>query len=115
VKHHFCLDPFIQRGVEVEQTAGERKLVQAGPYLSSAFQPDHGQNGSGQFDSRGAPLVVCLLGMGHTSFLLCHCLPRRGRLRKRAAFLREKTFALHSLWQETIPQSSFSTRNSHFR
>ena len=26
--------------------------MQAGPYLSSAFQPDQSQNGSGQFDPR---------------------------------------------------------------
>jgi hypothetical protein len=67
VKHHFCLDAFIERSVEVEQSSGEGKLMQSGPYLSSALQPDQSQNGSGQFDPRGAPLVICLFGMRHTS------------------------------------------------
>lgn len=38
VKHHFYFDSFIQGLLQVQQTTGKGKLVQAGPYLASAFK-----------------------------------------------------------------------------
>jgi hypothetical protein len=65
VKYHFYLDSFIQRPLEVEQSAGKGKLVQARPNFPSAVQPDQSQNGTCEFDPGGASGLVISSWSGH--------------------------------------------------